>query len=82
MAGNGYRKLRAMEKDLRNLDELGYWWPDFKPKALEISKLVSGDWANSFQDYGAKLELALSSSDTAKAKLFHLIREDGDSTVP
>lgn len=68
-------ELRAMEKDSKNPQELGYWWPDFKPKALEICKAVSGDWAASFQSYGENLELAINANDSAKTrKFFRLIR--------
>lgn len=68
-------ELRSMEKDSKNPEELGYWWPDFKPKTLDICKAVAGDWATSFQNYGLSLEQAIGANDPAKTKrFFRLIR--------
>jgi hypothetical protein len=68
-------QLRAMDKDSKNTEELGFWWPDFKPKAQEICNSVSGDWAASFQSYSEGLEQAISAKDSAKSKrFFRLLR--------
>lgn len=68
-------ELRSMERNSKDPEELGFWWPDFKPKALEICKVVSGDWAASFQTYGENLELAINAKDCTNMKrYFRLIR--------